>query len=121
MIWGLLHYGDPADYAYDVITGVSAGAINTGFTALWETGQEKEMSEKLSDLWASIQDLDQIFTLRGNTIAKEIKGILSEISALDDTPAFEFLTESFKPYESIKRRFTTAAVDVQTGDYVTMD
>ena len=30
VIWGLLHYGDPADFAWDVVSGISAGAINTG-------------------------------------------------------------------------------------------
>ena len=55
VLYGLTHYGNPEDYAYDVITGVSAGSINTGFTAVWEKGQEVEMSKKLSDAWASIE------------------------------------------------------------------
>ena len=29
ILYGLVNYGDPADFAYDVITGISAGAINT--------------------------------------------------------------------------------------------
>ena len=29
VLWGLVNNGDPNDFAYDVITGVSAGAINT--------------------------------------------------------------------------------------------
>lgn len=29
VIWGLTHYGDPADFAWDVHTGISAGSINT--------------------------------------------------------------------------------------------
>ena len=29
IFWGLVNYGDPADFAYDVVTGISAGAINT--------------------------------------------------------------------------------------------
>jgi predicted acylesterase/phospholipase RssA len=27
VIWGLLHYGDPDNYRWDVISGVSAGSI----------------------------------------------------------------------------------------------
>ena len=38
VMWGLLHYGDPADFAWNNISGVSAGAINTCFTAVWPTG-----------------------------------------------------------------------------------
>lgn len=27
--WGLTHYGDPTDFEWDVVTGVSAGSVNT--------------------------------------------------------------------------------------------
>ena len=33
--WGLYHYGNPKDFAYDVISGVSVGAINTAAMAGW--------------------------------------------------------------------------------------
>ena len=36
VIWGLYHYGNLEDFAYDVITGVSAGAINSVAMAGWE-------------------------------------------------------------------------------------
>jgi len=29
ILYGLVNYGDPTDFAYDVTTGISAGAINT--------------------------------------------------------------------------------------------
>ncbi len=48
VLWGLTHYGDPADFAYDWMTGVSAGAINTAAYSGWPTGTEKEASEWLS-------------------------------------------------------------------------
>ena len=51
VIWGLTHYGDPANFAWDVITGVSAGAINTGATAVFATGDEVAMTEYLSEAW----------------------------------------------------------------------
>lgn len=54
VIWGLLHYGEPSDYAWDVVTGVSAGAINTAGIATWATGTEYEMSEWLSGHWADL-------------------------------------------------------------------
>ena len=61
VIWGLLHYGDPADFAWDVISGISAGALNTGLMSVWATGDEYAMSEHLSDLWASIEEEGQLF------------------------------------------------------------
>lgn len=28
ILWGLMNYGDPSNFEYDVISGISAGAIN---------------------------------------------------------------------------------------------
>ena len=51
VLWGLLHYGDPTDYAWNVITGVSAGALNTCAAAVFKTGDELAMTEMLSNTW----------------------------------------------------------------------
>jgi len=51
VIWGLVNYGNPDDFAWDVITGVSAGAINAGATAVFATGDEVNMADFLSDAW----------------------------------------------------------------------
>src|SRR5438105_165756 len=45
VVYGLAHNMDSSDVAWDVITGVSAGAINTAGMAAFEIGKEKEMSE----------------------------------------------------------------------------
>lgn len=42
VLWGLLNYGDPDDFKYDVVSGISAGSINTLALAGWEIGKEKE-------------------------------------------------------------------------------
>ena len=54
VMWGLLHYGNPEDFTWDVVTGVSAGAINTSVISVFETGDEVNMSEFVSDTWASL-------------------------------------------------------------------
>ena len=42
VLWGLVNYSDPTDFKYDVVSGISAGAINaTGFVG-WPIGQEQE-------------------------------------------------------------------------------
>ena len=48
VVWGLLHYGDPDMYRWDVFTGVSAGSINAGMYSVWPKGKEVEMSENIS-------------------------------------------------------------------------
>ena len=61
VIWGLTHYGNAEDFAWDVVSGVSAGAINTGGIATWATGTEYEMTQWLSDKWTTITN-DVIWT-----------------------------------------------------------
>ena len=48
VVWGLLHYGDPDLYRWDVFTGVSAGSINAGMFSVWPKGKEVQMSENVS-------------------------------------------------------------------------
>ena len=50
VLYGLVNNGTASDYAYDVVTGVSAGSINTIAMAGWEVGNEKAMADWLSDL-----------------------------------------------------------------------
>ena len=35
VLWGLLHNGNPADYEWDHVTGISAGSINTAGLVGW--------------------------------------------------------------------------------------
>jgi predicted acylesterase/phospholipase RssA len=58
VLWGLLHYGNPEDYAWDMITGVSTGAINTSATTIFAKGDEYAMSEFMSDAWVNLTSHD---------------------------------------------------------------
>jgi len=51
VIYGMSHILKSSDLSYDVVTGVSAGALNAGAISLFPIGQEKEMSEWLVNLW----------------------------------------------------------------------
>ena len=54
VMWGLLHYGNRDNFAYDWMTGVSAGAINTAGFAGWPVGSEYEATEWLSDTFTTL-------------------------------------------------------------------
>jgi len=88
VMWGLLHYGEPKDFAWDVITGVSAGAINTAGTAVFETGDELNMTEFLSDAWANLSSPD----IWVNWPEGPVRALFSKPGMLDTRPAVEFLT-----------------------------
>lgn len=114
VIWGLLHYTDePSNFAWDVISGVSAGAINTGGAAVWATGDEMAMTEWLSDQWATMTN-DRVY----QEWPEGVWAILKEQSALDSAPAVQTLTEIVGEVGEIKRRFVVSAVDANSGVYV---
>jgi predicted acylesterase/phospholipase RssA len=116
VIWGLVHYGDPTDYKWDVVSGVSAGAINSAGIALWELGTEVEMSEWLSTTYEYITTED-IWTMQPGG---PVYNLFNGPSLADDTPALNTITQivNSRP-EGIKRPFVTSAVNVETGDYET--
>ena len=91
VMWGLLHYGTPEDYAWDAVSGVSAGAINTGAAATWKKGTELEFTEFLSDQWAGMSN-NQLFSLRS---LNPIDWIFHEPSVLDVTKTIETLNRIY--------------------------
>jgi len=93
VLWGLTHYGNPEDFAYDWITGVSAGAINTAALSGWPTGSEKEASEWLSYTMSTFTTHD-IWVEWPDTTIEE--AITTKPSILNDEPAVATFTEIFK-------------------------
>ena len=41
VIYGLIHYGNPKDFQWDVVSGVSAGCINAAGVSVWAKGLEQ--------------------------------------------------------------------------------
>lgn len=54
MIYGLNHLLDPADFSYDVVSGVSAGAINAGGIAMFAPEDGLAMSEWIVQMWRNM-------------------------------------------------------------------
>ena len=42
---------EPEEYTYDVIAGVSVGALNAAILSFFEKGDEKRAIEELANLW----------------------------------------------------------------------
>ena len=57
-MWGLVNYGNPADFEWDVVSGVSAGSINALAMSGYPVGQEAEMAQWLSDEWKNLKTED---------------------------------------------------------------
>lgn len=78
---------NPEDFYYDVVTGVSAGAINTAALAGWDPADLVQMSEWLSDTWANLHNPD-IYTTWPEGI---IRPLWTEKGILDNSNAVPFL------------------------------
>lgn len=50
-MWGLTNWDDPTKYHWDVVSGISAGALNTAGTAGWKPEEVIEMNQYMSDVW----------------------------------------------------------------------
>ena len=114
VLWGLTHYGDPNNFKYDVVTGVSAGSINAIVLAGWPIGQEKEFTETLTDLWRNLKN-ENVWKKWASEI---IEGFFIKRGLLDDSPLLPFLNNTIMTnFTDYARPITIAAAEVNTGDY----
>ena len=113
VVYGLAHYGNPEDYYYDVVSGISAGAINAAGMAGWAPEEVVEMTEYLSDAWFDITTPD-IWLKRPD----EKKAVLNEKSLLDDSPALLTILDIMSIKSEYAKRVSVAAVDINNGEYV---
>lgn len=60
VVHGLSHLLNGTDAHYDVVSGVSAGALNSAGIAMWPPEKPKEMSEWLVEFWRTTTS-DMIF------------------------------------------------------------
>ena len=112
VFYGLVNYSNPEDYAYDVITGVSAGSINTLAFSGWEKGKEIELAQWLSDLW---KDLKTENVWQDWPIGGKVAGLTTKSGAIDNSPLLNYLRGIASSFPDFKRRVTLSAVEVETG------
>merc|ERR1712060_38311 len=114
-IYGFMHEGNPADFEWDVVTGISGGAINTGAMAVWAPEDGLEMSEWLSSEWNNELRTHDVWKLWPGGVKA---GLTTEPSLLDDTPLVDFLTGILGNFtEGVKRYSMSGTVDAKNADY----
>ena len=112
-LYGFLHSDKGKNFAWDVVTGVSAGSINTAAVSLWAIGDEMNMVEFLSDTWASIWTEEVFVNWFPDGI---VTGVLKHSALFDTAPAFKTLARIVKPFDAkMLRRLVVTCVDVNTG------
>ena len=117
VIYGLTHFDNADEYRYDVVSGVSAGAINSAGIGVWAPGEEVQGSEKLVSLWADLRDED-LYIHRPGT---KVHAMLVEQSLYDTTPGFATLRGILDEFpDGFKKKVSVSAVDAGTGKKVIM-
>ena len=58
VLYGLINYGDPQDFQYDVVAGVSVGGINSFGVSLFPKGEEVKMVDWISSFWLTMSTDD---------------------------------------------------------------
>ena len=96
VLWGFMNYGNPADFEYDVITGVSAGSINALAMSGWEAGSGLEMVQWMSDLWKNLHTSD----VWVDWSLGKASGFLIMGGVVDNSPLLNFLQHVMSPFSS---------------------
>ena len=115
VIWGLVHYGNPKDFEWDVVSGVSAGSINSIGIGVWAPGDEVQGSKALVDIWSSLTN-DQIYTIRPQTSAI---ALFNAPGVYDTTVGLATIKSILERYDGYKKKVSASAVDANTGNKVT--
>jgi len=117
-LYGFVHNGDPADFTFDVLTGVSAGSINAAGMAGWEIGNEVAMTEWMSNLWMELKTSDVYVQWDLGLIS----GLLLMGGVVDNSPLQSFMMHVLAQYpEGYKKRVTISAANVETGEFHDFD
>ena len=117
-LYGLYHTDKEADadkYAYDVVTGVSAGSINTACSVVFAPDDVENFVNYLSEKWQELKEDNVWIPWKPAGI---ITGVNKESGALDDSPLPKFIQSVWDEMGGvIKRKITVSCVDANTGAY----
>ena len=116
VMWGMyFNAKDKSDYAYDVVTGVSAGAINSAGISTFAPGDEENMLTWLSESWQNLKEKD-VFT--SWSPLGVVTGLTKKSGIFDTQPLYDYIDNVYKDvgYQT-KRKLGVSCVDVNSGTY----
>lgn len=101
---------------YDVISGVSVGAINAVGFSLFAKGEEKEMSKFMTGLWTNLTNGD-IWRMWPQAGWDPTYGIRDSPGYLDNSPLISLMENLLKKMK-IQKKCIASATDIQNGLYI---
>lgn len=113
VLWSFATLLPPEERVWDIITGISAGALNSRVCAQFEYGDEINMAQKTIDAWLSAKSMD--------TIAVEwpqgmYYSIFFQPSLYDSEPMLQFLKDFSG--NVINRNITVGVTDYESGEFI---
>jgi predicted acylesterase/phospholipase RssA len=116
VLWGLAHKGNPEDFYYDMMTGVSAGAIATAAFAGFAKEDILEATEWVTNTFNGMTNASVYEEWPEGLIKSVLDG---RPSILNDEPGIEYLTDKLSDpiFTGFKRDFSIAAQDIETNEY----
>ena len=116
VFWGLVYNAtNPENVQYDVVTGISAGAINALGLALYDIGDEINAANFLTDTWKELSR-DTVYVYWPGGI---IQSLLFKQSITDNSPLKKTLQKLVK--SPMRRKITVGTTDANSGAYVTFN
>ena len=112
---GLVKNLPPEEVQWDVVTGVSVGAINAVAIGLHEKGKENEASEILLSQWRNLTASN----IYQNWNWGPIEGLFYKSGLFDTSVGIKYFINQLSPYGNLKRDFIFGATNVQTGNFDT--
>lgn len=110
-IEGLVKYMNRTESQWDVVTGISVGALNGAGLSLFDIGDEETASNYLVSKWRTIKGNSDIFK---NWWLGPLYALISETGLYDTSPLREYLHEIIGN-KTLKRHFTVGATNIKNG------
>ena len=101
---------------YDVISGVSVGAINSCALGLWEVGQEKKMADYVEYMWRTMQN-EKLWKMHDSS---DPYAEFNKPGFMSNEPLHKLLLHQLEKFGGIKRRVIVSALDLFTGGFKVM-
>lgn len=101
---------------YDVLTGVSAGSMNSAGLALFARDEGEQASDFIFGLWNSI-GVSTVFKFWPGGL---LEGLFYKSGLVDNTPLIDFVNEQTSG-RKVARKVSYAATDTDNADYYVMD
>ena len=107
----------PDEIDWQIVTGVSVGALNAAAVSLFAPGDEVNMAKFMNQTWWDIQDSD-VFKVKWPILWNLLEGH----SLLDNEPLREFVTKIVASQgNQLRRNCTVGTADLDTATFTNFD